>query len=82
MPIVRKPTPKSADAPFVAQPARAPVPTGMQGDLAMKMVESNERLVLAIKQAAETNSRKVVTATVERDKEGLISKIRMEVESI
>lgn len=65
--------------PPVATPKLASIPA-FPPPVDTSVLESNERVLLAIRQAAEANARKVITATVERNKDGRIERIRMEVE--
>jgi hypothetical protein len=64
--------------------ANTPVPkelTPPPPDYGRQIIESNERLALVIRDAVEAKTqKKIVTATVERDSDGLIKSIRMEVE--
>lgn len=80
MPIERLTRKPQAPAPAELPPP--PAPMDRIDTLSRHLIESNERLALAVRDASELGARKVIDATVERDKDGRILRIRMEVTTV
>lgn len=91
MPIVRKikqEFPKEVPAPVVQLPPAAPVVVqGVTPECVMdalksmeSVVRSNEQFIEALRRETKKAGTKVITATVERDSQGRMERIRMVVE--